>query len=416
MDNQEQFKKLAKVFNIDKVVTTDDIQEVLSGVLNIMNSFKKQNETLNSETTKIVNNLLFKIKEENDKLNSDFSKQSNKVSNNINKKLEEANNFLQKIKEIKSTPGQDGKDAIVDEEKIVNDLMGKIKLPVYKETILDDRQKIVDKINTGKKDDLKIEVGQIGGLEKMHSDTLNRAVSILDQRTKYLINKTVKHDTSLSGSGTDADPLKVVAGTGGGHTIQDEGVSLTQRTKLNFKGAGVTVTEGGAGTDDTIVTIAGGRGSGDVTQDQSTPQTIGNTTNRLLKLWATDITATNPPLISTPGYIKGEKISRSFVITNPTASADLPLWRVPANFKVTAVHLLCKGNVTVGQLWQFDANGLNGATVDSSDITGVVDTNVNDDGTLSAPDITANNYLGWKTTSITGTPTYAIVSFEGYYS
>jgi len=69
----------------------------------------------------------------------------------------------------------------------------------------------------------------------------------------------------------------------------------------------------------------------------------------------------------------------------------------------------------VGQLWEYDANGLNGATVDSSDITGVVDTNVNDDGTLSNAGITAGNYLGWKTTSVVGTPTYAIVTFEGTF-
>jgi len=53
----------------------------------------------------------------------------------------------------------------------------------------DTRLQIVDKINTGKKDDLKIEAEQVSGLDKMHSDTLNRAVSILDQRTQFLINK-----------------------------------------------------------------------------------------------------------------------------------------------------------------------------------------------------------------------------------
>jgi hypothetical protein len=104
--------------------------------------------------------------------------------------------------------------------------------------------------------------------------------------------------------------------------------------------------------------------------------------------------------------------SRSFVITNPTASSDLPLWRAPANITITAIHLLCKGNVVVGQLWEYDANGLNGATVDASDITGVADTNVDDDGSLSNPGIASGNYLGWKTTSVTGTPTHAIVSFE----
>ena len=43
-------------------------------------------------------------------------------------------------------------------------------------------------------------------------------------------------------------------GGGGGHTIQDEGTPLTQRGKLNFVGAPVTVTDD-AGNDRTIVTI-----------------------------------------------------------------------------------------------------------------------------------------------------------------
>jgi len=42
---------------------------------------------------------------------------------------------------------------------------------------------------------------------------------------------------------------------GGGHTIQEEGSSLTQRSKLNFVGTGLTATDGGAGPDSTIVTL-----------------------------------------------------------------------------------------------------------------------------------------------------------------
>jgi hypothetical protein len=44
----------------------------------------------------------------------------------------------------------------------------------------------------------------------------------------------------------------------GGHTIQDEGTPLTQRTALNFVGAGVTATDT-AGV--TVVTIPGGGGA-----------------------------------------------------------------------------------------------------------------------------------------------------------
>jgi len=103
--------------------------------------------------------------------------------------------------------------------------------------------------------------------------------------------------------------------------------------------------------------------------------------------------------------------TRSFIITNPTATADAPLWRVPYAITITGIHLLCKGAAIVGQLWEYDSNGLNGSTVDA-DITGVVDTNVNDDGSLSNPGIASGNYLGWKTTSATVGATQAIVSFE----
>lgn len=85
--------------------------------------------------------------------------------------------------------------------------------------------------------------------------------------------------TTLAGlTGTEGEVLTWISGnpswetaSGGGHTIQDEGVSLTQRTKLNFVGAGVTVTDGGAGTDDSIVTI--NTGSGDFLANGTVPMT-----------------------------------------------------------------------------------------------------------------------------------------------
>lgn len=63
-----------------------------------------------------------------------------------------------------------------------------------------------------------------------------------------------------------------LGGGGGGHTIQDEGVSLTQRTKLNFKGANVTVTDDVA-NDASVVTISG---SSAVTTDNVTIQGDGS--------------------------------------------------------------------------------------------------------------------------------------------
>ena len=47
---------------------------------------------------------------------------------------------------------------------------------------------------------------------------------------------------------------EVEVGSGGGHTIEDEGVPLTQRSNLNFAGSGVTVTDDSE-NDRTVVTI-----------------------------------------------------------------------------------------------------------------------------------------------------------------
>jgi hypothetical protein len=49
-----------------------------------------------------------------------------------------------------------------------------------------------------------------------------------------------------------------------GHTIEEEGTPLTARSKLNFVGAGVTVTDD-SGDDASVVTIPGGGGGGEAT-------------------------------------------------------------------------------------------------------------------------------------------------------
>jgi hypothetical protein len=63
--------------------------------------------------------------------------------------------------------------------------------------------------------------------------------------------------TFLRGDNTFAVPP---AGGGSGHTIQDEGVSLTARALLDFQGAGVTATDN-SGAGKTVVSIPGGGGS-----------------------------------------------------------------------------------------------------------------------------------------------------------
>ena len=54
MENIKHLQKLAEVFDTDKIITSDEIEQVLKGILVIMNSFKKDNQTLNKETKEVV--------------------------------------------------------------------------------------------------------------------------------------------------------------------------------------------------------------------------------------------------------------------------------------------------------------------------------------------------------------------------
>ena len=105
--------------------------------------------------------------------------------------------------------------------------------------------------------------------------------------------------------------------------------------------------------------------------------------------------------------------SKSFVMSSPTINADSPVWRAPVGITITAVHVLCIGGTSItGHLWIYDANGLNGNSVDSTDIVAGVGVNQNDDGALSNPTVTAGFYVGWVTSGIAGTVTRTIVTFE----
>jgi len=112
----------------------------------------------------------------------------------------------------------------------------------------------------------------------------------------------------------------------------------------------------------------------------------------------------------------GASSSKSFSIANPTGSSSGAVWRTPIAITIQAVHVLCIGEESgtniVGQLWNYDSNGANGSVVDDTDITGNAGINANDDGSLSAPSIAANNYVGWRTTSVNGVPTRVVITFE----
>lgn len=312
MENQEQLKEqvasLGRVFNLDKLVTKEDIGVVLEGVMKIMASFKKDNEKLTEEAKNAVENLLERVIESNDKAWDETrnltSESKKELRQTIKSAKEDFKATVDKLKEmmleVETMKPLDGKDA--DEQKIIDEVLAKIKLPEYKEFILTGED-IVFKINELDTDDEdgKIDASHIKNLPEFTQNITHEMVRTglgnlevyngntkvgSSQRIRFTgVTPTVDADgaikvpitaatadnitglidegsnITITGTGTSGDPYVISStGGGGGHTIQDEGTPLTQRTNLNFVGAGVTVTDD-SGNDATVVTISGGGGT-----------------------------------------------------------------------------------------------------------------------------------------------------------
>ena len=79
----------------------------------------------------------------------------------------------------------------------------------------DTRLQIVEKINTGSENDVKIKATQVEGFNKSIDDVarIDRALSILDQRTQFLINKQTSASSSGVTSFTSPNNTLTVGGT-----------------------------------------------------------------------------------------------------------------------------------------------------------------------------------------------------------
>ena len=209
----------------------------------------------------------------------------------IGETKDEAINVIREIKK-----GDKGDPA--DETKIIEEILAKLPKPVdekaltkkilaslpdpktslkiIQEQFTIDPETIIAKIME-KPEKLKLKVKDIEGLDQT-------IAIIRNQLGKGYLHggglAKVTTDATLTGDGTPQNPLHATGG-GGGHVIQDEGVSLPQRSKLNFIGTGVTATDN-AGADSTDVTISGGGGGGtwtDTSTNTGTNKTLNDLSN-----------------------------------------------------------------------------------------------------------------------------------------
>lgn len=252
--NNEQLKKLSRIFNSDKLVTPEDIVEVLKGIKNIMETFKKDNISLTQEAKLEVSGLFDKVQSSHEEMLSKAERLVAEAKGSVSKETKKAIAGINKIqkelkalaKEIEASKPMDGKDA--DEEKIVEEVLSKIKLPEYKETVLDDGAKIVAKINELPIDDanVKIDAVHIKNLPQVTQQIIERT-GFPETQIKAGSNVTVRKDASGSW---------VISSTGG-----SGGGAFTDLTDVpsSYSGEALKVVRVNAGeTGLEFVTLAGG--------------------------------------------------------------------------------------------------------------------------------------------------------------
>lgn len=167
---------------------------------------------------------------------------------------------------IKGKDYFDGEDYVLT-ERDKKEIAKSIQVPIV-EKVIEKRETVIRELPVVTKEIIEKEVAVLD----------DATVAYLEEEIRKVEDKipeVVKKNTTnfgfvirdvVAGSGVTIDksdpnrPVVSASGTGGGHTIEDEGTPLTQRDTLNFVGAGVTVTDAGGKT---VVTVSGG-GSGAV--------------------------------------------------------------------------------------------------------------------------------------------------------
>lgn len=99
----------------------------------------------------------------------------------------------------------------------------------------------------------------------------------------------------------------------------------------------------------------------------------------------------------------------SFVIPAPADTDDINIMKAPYGMTILGINCIVQGTTSVtGQLQECDSSGANCADLDS-DIACDAD-GAADDGSLTDSAIASGAWLRWKTTSLSGTPTFLTVT------
>lgn len=237
-----QLKKDIKKLDSYRVITSDELSSFLNDVANILNQWKSATFSVNKETKDTLNLIVKQVNEEHDRIlkevNETQGKSKSDLTEEFNNSLKQSNLLLKKIKAVKIVNGTDGLDG-------ANGIDGKNGKD-GKDGSPDTAKDIKEKIETLKGNE-RLDKSAIKGLENtVTSQDLTRAISILDQRTQFLINKQ-----SSGGSAVTTVAVATANGLAGLSDGNPTNPTLTLSTTVTglLKGNGATISATTANVD-----------------------------------------------------------------------------------------------------------------------------------------------------------------------
>jgi len=108
---------------------------------------------------------------------------------------------------------------------------------------------------------------------------------------------------------------------------------------------------------------------------------------------------------------RSDTLSKSFVIGSIDDTYDFPFWQTKEAITITAVSAVSTGGTNVvGALQEYNATGTSVDAAVDGDWT--ITTSEYTDASFTNAGIDAGDWLGWKTTSVSGTVTFFSITFE----
>lgn len=199
-ENLKNIQKVVKAFS-STMITVEEFQAALSDIVNAFAQHRSSFGEMSKKSEETLNNALKNLQDEFDKVRADVQSETGMTKEEVSKMIKSALSDVKKaIKEVEMMQPIDGKDA--DEEKIVGEVLAKIKLPENKVLTPEETRDMLEALEGEERLDAKA-IKNLPELKQQIIQDVRRGVS---QRVVAGTNVTIT---------TDGNGQQVISTTGG---------------------------------------------------------------------------------------------------------------------------------------------------------------------------------------------------------